>query len=167
MNIEWLDFFGGFLIGLILITCIFGVKRVWEKRGDPAYRTKAIRPAVDFEDFDIDFNKVAMPPMDPELREIYERLHTKESFVHMPDEPVKIELVDPDMFEKNRRAFEAEQLASLSITREARGYNITKDQCNNRNPDTSYPYYCVRHISHIHHADPKVRRHGYAGVFWD
>ena len=40
-------------------------------------------------------------------------------------------------------------------------------QCNNLNTDESYPYYCVRHKSHIHHVDPKVRRHGYAGVFWD
>jgi len=47
------------------------------------------------------------------------------------------------------------------------GYGIMAGQCNNLNTDESYPYYCVRHKSHINHIDPKVRRHGYAGVFWD
>jgi len=75
---------------------------------------------------------------------------------------------DVDFFDRNKKAYEAETKLALGVTRESRGYGLMVDQCNILNPDPrGLGYYCVRHKSHINHVDPKVRRHGYAGVFWD
>jgi hypothetical protein len=74
--------------------------------------------------------------------------------------------LDPETYANNEEAYKRETELAMSIAKEFRGFGLTKEQCNNLSSDPYYPYYCVRHKSHIHHVDPKVRRHGYAGVFW-
>lgn len=90
------------------------------------------------------------------------------TFLDLPtDGELSLGLVDERLYEKNKQALKKEAKLTMGVTRESRGYGVMAGQCNNLNVDPTYPYYCVRHISHIYHVDPQVRRHGYAGVFWD
>lgn len=168
---PWLGALLGIIIGAILM---FGVTRFKERRGgrrwlshEALLEEEKRKHLANFEDFDIDYNQVAYSKPDPDMPPKL-RYKPSTTFLDLPtDTELSLGLVDERLLEKNKRAYEEETELALGITREARGYGIMTGQCNNLNLDESYPYYCVRHKSHIHHVDPKVRRHGYAGVFWD